>query len=258
MLDKLTAISNASFLGKLLRFPFRLMPDSATLPVLTGINRGMKWIAGSATHGAWLGTYESDKQQQLARLLKSGMTFYDVGANAGFYTLAAARLVGERGHVFAFEPLAENVANLRRHVQLNQLQNVSIIQAAVADTQSLSGFNIAPSRAMGSLSEGADYWVPTVSLDQAIASYGLLPPDIIKLDVEGAESRVLAGAEALLRAGKATWLIALHGDAQRTQCLNVLQSYGYRVHRVDGIALEALLPDERMVDEIVAFPPGAN
>ncbi|MHB1231512.1 MAG: FkbM family methyltransferase [Burkholderiales bacterium] len=140
MLDKLTAISNASFLGKLLRLPFRLMPDSATLPVLSGINRGMKWVAGSATHGAWLGTYESDKQQQLARLLKSGMAFYDVGANAGFYTLAAARLVGERGHVFAFEPLAENVANLRRHVQLNQLQNVSIIQAAVCGYPESLGF----------------------------------------------------------------------------------------------------------------------
>ena len=148
MLDKLTAISNASFFGKLLRLPLRLMPNGMTLPVFSGINRGMKWIAGSATHGAWLGSYESDKQRQLATLLKPGMVFFDVGANAGFYTLAAARLVGEHGHVYAFEPLAENVVNLRRHVQLNQLHNASIIQAAVADKQGLSGFNIAPSKAM--------------------------------------------------------------------------------------------------------------
>lgn len=212
---------------------------------------------------AWrlAGTYESDKQRQLAALLKPGMVFFDVGANAGFYTLAAARMVGERGHVYAFEPLAENVANLRRHVQLNQLQNASIIQAAVADTQSLSGFNIAASKAskaMGSLGEGADYWVSTVSLDQVIATHDLPSPDVIKMDVEGAESRVLTGAEALLSACKATWLIALHGDAQRIQCLEILQSHGYRVHRMEGVALDALPPGERVVDEIVAFPPGAD
>lgn len=251
MLNKLTQFSNASVFGRLLRLPLRCVPAGLALPILSGINRGMSWITGSATHGSWLGTYETDKQACLASLLKPGMVFFDVGANAGFYTLAAARLVGETGRVFAFEPLAENVTNLRKHIQLNALRNTAIVQAAVADENTLSGFDVAPSKAMGALGVNGDYWVPTVSLDHALAHFGFPGPDVIKLDVEGAESRVLKGAATLLAAGKAVWLIALHGDAQRSLCMEILSSYHYRLTHLNG---DALSPHDRAVDEIVAFP----
>ncbi len=74
--------------SSLLRAPLALIPKSAVVTVRSGINRGRKWIVGSNTHGCWLGHYERQKQELIGRLVKPGMTVFDVGANAGFYTLA--------------------------------------------------------------------------------------------------------------------------------------------------------------------------
>lgn len=246
MLNKLTRIPHASVVGRLLRWPLRCIPAGIALPIFSGINRGMKWVAGSATHGAWLGTYEIEKQAYLASMLKPDMTFFDLGANAGFYTLAAARLVGKNGRVFAFEPLAENVANLRRHVQLNQFHNVAVVQSAVAEKFGIASFQIGPHNAMGSLSEkDSGYLVPTVTLDAIIAA-GLPVPDVVKMDIEGAGSAALHGAHTLLIKRKTVWLIALHGSDQAKRCQEILVSYGYHIYDLAGKRLETQqdIPDE--------------
>ena len=113
----------------------------------------MRWVVGSSTHGCWLGHYELEKQAVVSALVKPGMKVFDVGANAGFYTLAFARLVGNHGHVWAFEPLAENVQNLRRHVALNELANVTIVQAAVSRVAGVANFAVAENNSMGRLAE---------------------------------------------------------------------------------------------------------
>src|SRR5688572_27975846 len=95
-------ISPRSFWGALLRLPLRAIPKRTTVKVQSGINRGMKWIVGSSIHGCWLGTYELEKQPVIERFVRPGMTVFDIGANAGFYTLAFSRLVGEEGRVWAF------------------------------------------------------------------------------------------------------------------------------------------------------------
>lgn len=62
--------------------------------VRSGSNRGMTWIVGAGIHRCWLGTYESEKQNAIARFISAGMTLYDVGAHSGFYTLLFSRLHG--------------------------------------------------------------------------------------------------------------------------------------------------------------------
>lgn len=86
-------------LGKLLRLPLKLIPDKTVLPVLQGKLKGKKWIKGSSINGCWLGTYEFDKQQLFQDYVKPGMVIYDVGANAGFYTLLSSVLTGNSGKV---------------------------------------------------------------------------------------------------------------------------------------------------------------
>ena len=76
-------------------------------------------------------------------------------------------------------------------------------------------------------------------------------PDLIKMDVEGAEASVLEGAQALLRQRTAVWLIALHGDAPMRACLALLHEAGYNAFRLDGQALSA---GAAFVDEIYAMP----
>ena len=72
-----SGIPAASFLGWFLRLPLRLLPKASVVRVRTGLNKGMRWIVGSGTHGCWLGTYESDKQQALKQFVKTGMTVFD-------------------------------------------------------------------------------------------------------------------------------------------------------------------------------------
>jgi FkbM family methyltransferase len=76
----------------------------------------------------------------LAASLRRGETFYDVGANVGFFTLIAARLVDPGGTVVAFEPLPENVAQLRRNVELNSFRHVVVVPAAVGGESGMRSF----------------------------------------------------------------------------------------------------------------------
>lgn len=252
VLERLTKIPPDSSLGKLLRAPVRAVPGGAVVKVRGGVNRGMKWVVGSSIHSCWLGVYEADKQRTLEPFVKPGMTVFDLGANAGFYTLAFSRLVGEGGQVWAFEPLAENARNILRHTELNGLRNVTLFQAVVTDSGGVAGFEVGENNSSGRVSERSSYRVPAVSLDSLIEKGDAPAPDLIKLDVEGAESLVLNGAVSLLRTKKPVLFIALHGDKEAAHCRTILAESGYCVYRLDGSRiLESELASE---DEIYALP----
>jgi len=70
----------------------------------------------------WTGLHEPAVQRALAEQLRPGMTFWDVGAHVGFFTVLAARLVGEGGHVHAFEPVEENQRRLRAAVDAHAVR----------------------------------------------------------------------------------------------------------------------------------------
>lgn len=243
----LSRIPADTLIGRFLRLPLRLLPAQAVVSVKSGINQGMKWVVSSSIHGCWLGHYEHDQQQLVRRLIQPGMKVLDVGANAGFYTLAFSRLVGSTGHVWAFEPFAENASNLRRHLELNGISNVTLIQAAVADKGGMTSFRAGLNNSMGAIADGGgDYLVPAVALDELLDS-GLIPvPDVIKMDVEGAESRVLEGARGMLTQKKTSLLIALHGAEQWRACRSLLKEAGYDVFSLNGepIPHGAAVPEE--------------
>jgi hypothetical protein len=75
------------------------------MDVKLGPIRGMRWRIGSSVHSCWLGSYEAAKFAVVARAVRPGMTVFDIGANAGYYTLLFSRLVGQRGNVVAVDPL---------------------------------------------------------------------------------------------------------------------------------------------------------
>jgi len=248
-----SSIPSTSFPGWFLRLPLRLIPKTSIVRVRAGLNKGMKWIVGSGTHGCWLGTYESEKQSALKQFVKTGMTVFDIGANAGFYTLAFSRLVGVEGQVWVFEPSAENAEYLLRHISLNQLHNVNLIQAAVSDKIGIIGFQITGCHATGHIVDTGPYRVPTVSLDGLMAENVIPVPDVIKMDVEGAEFLVLNGARTLLNNNKTILFVALHGENQKQRCLDLLFSLAYRIFLLDGTEIkDAALH----FDEIYALPPG--
>ena len=219
--------------------------------VRSGLNQGLRWVVGASVHACWLGHYEVEKQAAVRGLVKPGMKVFDIGANAGFYTLAFARLVGERGHVWAFEPLAENVAYLNRHLTLNGIGNVTVVQAAVAEGEGVAGFALAESRSEGRLSEFASLRVAIVSLDEFCAKAGFASPDLIKFDIEGGESLAFKGARRVIGQGKATILLALHGREHENNCVPLLRAARYELQYLDGRPAR----DEPLrSDEIIALP----
>jgi FkbM family methyltransferase len=232
-------INSQTLAGKLLRLPLGLVPNGLDVPVVSGPNKGMRWRTGSSVHGCWLGTYESDKVELLRRHVKPGMVAYDIGANAGYYTLLLSRLVGPLGRVYAFEPLPENLVNLTHHVRINDLRNCEVVAAALSDKSGLAGFRTGASNSMGSLVDGeATLRVPTVTLDELVDQAGFAPPDFLKMDIEGAEALALSGARGVLGSRASTWFIALHGTVPAKASASVLLRSGFDVFDLGGKAVD--------------------
>ena len=163
------------------------------------------------------------------------MVVWDVGAHAGFYTVAFSRLVGTSGAVYAFEPFAENVCHLLRHVHLNSLGNVCVVQVALGASSELVGFRRAPSNSMGSVaSDERSYLVPSVTVDDFLARNPGAHPDLLKIDVEGAEADVLMGASEFLRKASPQIVLALHGTHQAQRCTAILTALEYSLYYLDG------------------------
>jgi len=149
----------------------------------------------------WEGDHELAAQQVLQRGLQPGSVFYDVGANFGFYSLLAARVGAQ---VFAFEPDVQNAESLARHALLNSLEaKIEIVRAAVF---SVSGsILLEPAdfgRGHGNARvdtardpSSAAIKVRCTTLDDFAREHAV--PEVVKIDVEGAESEVLKGAEEL-------------------------------------------------------------
>jgi len=210
----------------------------------------MKWIVGSSTHGCWLGTYELDKQRAFERFVKPGMVIYDIGAQAGFFTLNFSRLVGD-GQVIAFEPLPENLRNLLYHIDENKLENVQVVAAALSDASALGRMTTNAGNTENKLDESSasHLLLPTISLDDAVDKFGLKPPSIIKMDVEGAEGAILSGGRRILERYRPTLFIALHGKQQSNACSYALTRMGYLIYDLEGKELRTIGD----VDEIYAI-----
>jgi FkbM family methyltransferase len=213
----------------------------------------MRWRVGSSVHGCWLGHYEREKQVAVRRLVRPGMTVFDIGANAGFYTLAFSRLVGDAGHVWALEPLPENIRNLRHHLALNALRNVTVVEAAAAARRGVARFETAASNAMGHLSDRGELSVPTVMLDDMADRTGAM--HLIKLDVEGAEGDVLAGGRRALERYRPVILLATHGVEQERRCIEILAGLGYHLHYLDDTPASSA---PMTSDELIAMPAGRD
>jgi FkbM family methyltransferase len=203
--------------------------------VLSGALAGKRWLSTAGPHGCWIGIYERDLQHVIVERVHAGDVFYDIGANVGFFTLLAAARVGPTGRVIAVEPVPRNVDLLRRHLVLNAIENVSVFAVAVADQPGEQRFDAAASPSMGHLDAGGSLAVQVTTIDELVATGSAPPPQVIKMDVEGAESRVLAGAVHVLRAHRPIVLLSTHGYRQNEDCTAFLQAQGYSVRvRRDG------------------------
>jgi FkbM family methyltransferase len=199
--------------------------------------RGLKWIVGASTYGCWLGIYEFEKSRQFAKSIKKSQVIWDIGANVGFYTLLAANLTGPSGKVVAFEPLPRNLNYLNQHIALNHFSNIQVEEIAISDTAGIFKFDTRLGNLEGTLSEQGDISVRALSLDEYISKNPDSVPHCIKIDVEGAELKVLEGGKEILKKFHPQIFLATHGTEIHRQCCDYLKKLGYVLKPIVGRSL---------------------
>jgi FkbM family methyltransferase len=216
------------------------------------------------------GSFEPNELTFISERLSAGMRFVDVGASEGFYSLIASRLVGPQGRVFAFEPSPRERARLQRNIAINNLANVSVFDCALADEEGQARFLVAEAEHNGLNTLGAFAYdgvacaeqlsVRVRQLDGILKSSGTTTVDMIKIDVEGAELRVLKGALDTLKRFRPTILMELLESALRKQntssdeVLDFLKNIGYRIWTFDDSTgrIRPAKPAEALSSNIVA------
>ncbi len=222
-----------------------------------GVAKGLRFNTGNSHIGFLLGTAEPGVQRILEILVRPGSVIYDVGANVGFITLIAARFAGSAGRVFAFEPLPDNFRQLERNARINGFEHVRAKNIALANSDGPGLFRISKSPTWGKLAtvpgEVADeigqIEVPVVRLDSLVQGEKLPWPNLIKIDVEGAEAEVLDGALETIQRARPILIIELHGtNAVISEKLSAL---GYFPAVVGGA--KSIL-ESHWNSQVVAFP----
>jgi FkbM family methyltransferase len=184
------------------------------------------------------GAYERDCLESLSRELGPGQVFYDVGAHTGIYSFLASRLVAPGGRVVAIEASARNAKEVRAGLRLNRILICEVVCVAVSDhvgTSMLldpgnsSMYQLAEVSSIASVGRTA---VRTTTLDHLVERYGA--PDVLKMDIEGAEVLALRGAQSLLRAKKPLLLIEVHTSEIARELYSLLRGCGYTIHRLSG------------------------
>ncbi len=176
---------------------------------------------------------EQGVQEALQEHLRPGMTFYDIGANIGFFSLLGARLVGKEGRVTAFEADPEIAARLREHVERNAFGWITVEEKAVwseARTVSFARTDPArsPDRGLGhvvSTGEENGISVGAVSLDDYTRTH--TPPDLLKCDVEGAEVEVFRGSQRLLSEKRPGIICEMHSKTNERILTEEFSRFGY-------------------------------
>jgi FkbM family methyltransferase len=202
------------------------------------------------------GQYEKEKRKILNRYLQTGMTFVDIGANLGDYSLIAARLVGQTGKVIAFEPDPSNYGWLKKTIEKNGLKNVEIRQEALSDRDGQATLFLGETSGWHTLKQGqlssekGEVLVRTKRLDSMM----LERLDIVKVDVEGAEFEVLQGAKEQIRKHKPVLFIDLHPTmgADIRGSLNTLRELDYAIYGINSRGGFRAYADHIL--EIVAIP----
>jgi FkbM family methyltransferase len=173
------------------------------------------------------GSFEPNEFALLDRILKPGMVFVDVGANDGYFSIFAAKRVGTQGRVLAFEPSSRERAHLFRNLRLNGITNVTVLPLALGNSEGVVELKLADGLHTGHntlgkfVHEDVHPWfsedVEIRTLDSLCENLKVDRVDVIKIDVEGGEAGVTAGARHTLAKFQPILLLELNDRGLRAQ-----------------------------------------
>ena len=241
LVDNFVAGERFAALAEQRRHPTVVQLDEYRLCV-----RRRDWLIGApiAVHKV----YEANVTTELRKILAPGMVCVDIGANIGFFTMLCAARVGETGKVIAFEPNPENVELIHRSLDANGFRHVTVHQVAVADreddfhldwhvntTHSNTAVQTAPSPTAMRTASGEAVKVRSVVIDRVLANESRV--DVVKVDVDGWEARVLRGMATLVERHRPVLftefcpdLLSSLSQVRPEAYLEELQRFGYLLY----------------------------
>ncbi len=199
--------------------------------IRSGPNEGVRWsLSAAGRHRS--GSFERPRVEAILALIRPGDCVWDIGAHHGYVSLAVSRAVGPDGHVLSFEPSAYNYAYLSRHVRWNGRDNVTPLKLGVAAAPGRAKFGGTGSSQTFRIGGGTEE-VELTPLE-SLMDGNHRRPDLVKIDVEGAEGSILdTGARQLPPTSMA--VVSVHSLENYRRCVSALRSAGFTVYLSDGV-----------------------
>jgi FkbM family methyltransferase len=213
--------------------------------ITSGFLKNYKWSLHTSDETYLSGIYDTETFVELKKHLKPSDIVYDLGANEGYYSIVASKIIGEKGTVYAFEPMPENISLLENHIKINSLKNIVVVPKAVSNKLDDLVFTNTNDRAGNTYINSSPkfnesdvrFSVKATTLDHFCFVEKNKLPSLIKIDVEGAEYDVLCGAEKVIKESKPIIIVATHDfhvKGVKDKCINLLVSYGYKYHKLNN------------------------
>jgi FkbM family methyltransferase len=197
------------------------------------------------------GRYEPQETALLQHILRPGMTFVDVGANWGYFTMCAAHLVGRTGRVVSIEVDPRACGTLKANIERNKLESVTVLEMAASDAPGVlrlheyepgandsGNFGLIGGDAI--MNPHRVFDVAASPIDDVLDRAGIEQVDLLKMDIEGAEGRALTGLRRALAARRIKFLVLeVHPEYLRDQGTSLkrvvadLRGFGYRAWKID-------------------------
>ena len=207
-------------------------------------------------------SYESSVTQLLESIVARGMVVADIGASVGYHTLMMARLVGEEGRVFSFEPEPYSFELLVKNIKLNGYNNVCAVNKAVSDRNGKTWLFVPEDSTLKSrllpdrgLANGRYIEIDMQTLDDFFRDYPA--PDVVKMDAEGAEPMVLSGMANIIQRKRQLKIITefnprrlrLLGNSPE-EYLSMLSGYGFQMQKLNDATnrLERVVETSALMD----------
>ncbi|MEI8340585.1 MAG: FkbM family methyltransferase [Verrucomicrobiota bacterium] len=238
---------------------------------------GVRWKLNTACRMQrrlfYHGAFDNNDIRELTKRLGAGSVFFDVGSYFGYYSMVVSKETAGTASVYAFEPVSSNFELLTGNRDLNRCENVRLFQLAISDSIGEVSFEIPPEENGGTgriatpgKASGSVETVATTTLDRFVEEHGIQRLDAMKIDVEGAEMRVFAGARRTLETFKPVLVVELNPPCLERfattgdDLLREIRSLGYEIFRAKSTGLkkfDGLLPGESYTN-LFCLPPGQS
>jgi FkbM family methyltransferase len=254
-----------SVLKMVIRFGLHLWPSHVGIPILSGPLKGKLLPKETARQNLkmWLGQYESIPALELLSTPGIVKIAYDIGAHVGYMALVLSQSLSEGGVVFAFEPIPVNQSLVEKLILLNGLQGkVRLVPLALGNTNGEQRMVVGKSSLMSQLEIAAvekniagrpRINTAIATLDTFVLDQSNPPPDMIKIDVEGAEAMVIAGGMRTLEWYSPKILIEIHGPGNAGRTYELLEGLNYQWWHLGRAGSEKMLDKKHLLSFISKY-----